>query len=386
MERPHGQYRSACVVVAVAAAFAIPTTAVGSHRRRPLRQRQPWHRRGTRSRRRLSPVGWAPSVVWTGHRIIVWGGVSGTYGKEARRDGAIYNPVTDRWHRIRSAPTGVIGGGGHAAAWTGSAPSSGPGTPSKARRAAPSTTRGPTAGGSCRADRSALARDTSPRGPGSELVVIGGSSGDGLVHPIAAAVDPEDPNLAPAARAQPHGRTARERRRLVGRPAVRGGVRLRLFALPVHAQPDLPRVRHGDRCRRADRPLERPVAVDHAGRVDGDGGARHGAGPGDRRPLRPRDRTWRTGAPAPCAMDPGGYEQSAWLDGRYVTACGRDALQVYDVASDTWRTIQAGSSPLNHREGSAIVWTGTDLIVWSGTVRRAGNPTPNSGKSIRLGP
>ena len=100
----------------------------------------------------------------------------------------------------------------------------------------------------------------------------------------------------------------------------------------------------------------------------------------------PATDTWRTAAPAPCAMDPGGYEQSAWLDERYVTACGRDALQVYDVASDTWRTIEAGSAPLNHREGSAIAWTGTDLIVWSGTVSRAGNPTPNSGKSIRLGP
>ena len=30
--------------------------------------------------------------------MIGAGGFSGTYGKEARRDGAIYDPVTDRWH------------------------------------------------------------------------------------------------------------------------------------------------------------------------------------------------------------------------------------------------------------------------------------------------
>lgn len=144
--------RLVSVVVAVAFASTIPSTAAAT---------SSWH-----------PIATAPipgrlgaGVVWTGHRMIVWGGVSGTYGKEARRDGAIYDPVADRWHRIRSAPAGVIGGGGQGAAWTGKRAVFWAGN-SRARRAAPSTTRGPTVGGGCRAGRSALERDTSPRGPG----------------------------------------------------------------------------------------------------------------------------------------------------------------------------------------------------------------------------
>lgn len=74
----------------------------------------------------------------------------------------------------------------------------------------------------------------------------------------------------------------------------------------------------------------------------------------------------------------------AFLGDRYVAACGRDALQIYSLASDTWEIVQAGHSPLNSREGSAIAWTGSDLIVWSGVSRRTGNPTPNGGKRITL--
>ena len=30
------------------------------------------------------------------------------------------------------------------------------------------------------------------------------------------------------------------------------------------------------------------------------------------------------------------------------------------------------------------MWTGTDLIAWSGTVRKPGNPTPADGASLTL--
>jgi hypothetical protein len=59
---------------------------------------------------------------------------------------------------------------------------------------------------------------------------------------------------------------------------------------------------------------------------------------------------------------------------------------VYDVAADAWDVVEAGRSPMSSRAGSAIVWTDTELVVWSGTVRRPGNPTPNTGMSIALGP
>jgi hypothetical protein len=54
------------------------------------------------------------------------------------------------------------------------------------------------------------------------------------------------------------------------------------------------------------------------------------------------------------------------------------------LATDGWETVPAGRSPFNARIGSAIVWTGTDLIAWSGVARRSGNPTPNTGASIAL--
>lgn len=88
---------------------------------------------------------------------------------------------------------------------------------------------------------------------------------------------------------------------------------------------------------------------------------------------------------APCPVDDVYYSQTAWLGDRYVVPCGIDRFQLYDAGTDTWEAITAGRSPMNSRAGSAIVWTGTDLIAWSGTERRSGNPTPNDGHRLRLG-
>ena len=52
--------------------------------------------------------------------------------------------------------------------------------------------------------------------------------------------------------------------------------------------------------------------------------------------------------------------------------------------TDSWRTINTEPSPLNTKQGSAIVWTGTNLIVWSGAVSKPFNPTPADGASITL--
>jgi Galactose oxidase, central domain len=78
--------------------------------------------------RRAVPEGWrrlaaAPlsprvghSAVWTGNRLLVWGGR--VAGGGARADGAAYDPAGDRWSRLPPAP--VAGRFGHAAVWTGS--------------------------------------------------------------------------------------------------------------------------------------------------------------------------------------------------------------------------------------------------------------------------
>ncbi len=98
----------------------------------------------------------------------------------------------------------------------------------------------------------------------------------------------------------------------------------------------------------------------------------------------PATGRWRTRGTAPCSIPYGSYAQTAWLGDRYVTACGRTFLQIYDPAKDRWTVIRAGRSPLNSRSSSAIAWTGHELIAWSGTVAKSGNPTPADGASILL--
>jgi hypothetical protein len=100
--------------------------------------------------------------------------------------------------------------------------------------------------------------------------------------------------------------------------------------------------------------------------------------------YEPATESWRNGALAPFPVPIGAYTQRAWLEDRLVLADGSSGLQIYSLDTDTWKRITPGPSPLNSREGSAIVWTGTELIAWSGTVYEKFNPTPADGASITL--
>src|SRR5262249_42855591 len=95
----------------------------------------------------------------------------------------------------------------------------------------------------------------------------------------------------------------------------------------------------------------------------------------------PSTGAWRTGAHAPLAV---ASSQWAWLGDRYALPGAGGRLEIYDVAGDAWRVLPAGLSPMSTRDQSAIVWTGSKLIVWSGTTNAPSNPTPNTGASIAL--
>ena len=59
-----------------------------------------------------------PSAVWTGSKMIVFGGLArgdGCRPQCALNDGASYDPATDRWAPIAPAP--VAGRSGHSAVW-----------------------------------------------------------------------------------------------------------------------------------------------------------------------------------------------------------------------------------------------------------------------------
>ncbi len=96
--------------------------------------------------------------------------------------------------------------------------------------------------------------------------------------------------------------------------------------------------------------------------------------------YNPTTGHWKKARAAPCT----GSTQVAWIGDRLVAACGTNGLEIYTPRTDSWRTIKNGPSPLSSHGDSAIVWTGTDLIVWSGYVNKPGNPTPTEGASIKL--
>jgi Kelch motif protein len=64
---------------------------------------------------------WKPtdSAVWTGRRLIVFGGTASDNHAEFVADGAAYDPVRARWSTLPRAP--ILGRDRHAAVWTGEA-------------------------------------------------------------------------------------------------------------------------------------------------------------------------------------------------------------------------------------------------------------------------
>jgi hypothetical protein len=89
-----------------------------------------------------------PAAVWTGHQLLVWGGHSRipNQGLRPLRDGAAYDPASDRWQPIPSAPAGVQGTS-IAAVWTGSRMLVWVGNAPDGRPSAPAMTRPGAAGG-----------------------------------------------------------------------------------------------------------------------------------------------------------------------------------------------------------------------------------------------
>ena len=60
------------------------------------------------------------TAVWTGGEMIVWGGTSSNCSSSVCRDGAAYDPATDRWRPLQLSSV-AMPRTGHVAAWTGSA-------------------------------------------------------------------------------------------------------------------------------------------------------------------------------------------------------------------------------------------------------------------------
>ncbi|HEY1332184.1 MAG TPA: hypothetical protein VGH10_12050 [Actinomycetota bacterium] len=335
-------------------------------------------------------------VAWSGKVMFVWGGVIRTGGGSATAasDGASYNPASNKWKKLPPAPSGVLGVVGPAAAWTGDSTVFWAGN----------SPDGPAAGAVYHPATGTWTKlPNGPLGPresyasvwdGSEMLIVGGSSGDQFASPTAAAVAPD----AGSWRLLPALETLRG---LLPNGAVMGGGEMylagRLSRCPQRGSscgkyraiflayaPQTDQV-HALDLKRAPvsatrRSLLTPVAwtgsevvfaiaqAPAAGLVF----------------YNPDSQAWRTGKAAPGKPANAAYSQTAWIGGRWVVPAGSGLLQIYDPASNAWSLDAAGPSPLNSRSGSAIAWTGSTLIAWSGILNRPGNPAPNTGSRIHL--
>jgi hypothetical protein len=322
--------------------------------------------------------------------MVVWGGVARGSTIEAVADGAAFDPAANSWRSIAAAPSGGLGVVGSTAAWTGEA----------AVFWAGNSPDGPASGAVYDPATDTWRRlPDGPLGPregyvsvwtGKELLIIAGTSGDGFADPVAAAVHPGTGpwRLLPA---------LNDLRGLMPAGAVWDGHQVFLAGTLCPER--------GSSCTDS-----RPIFLAYDPRTD----ALHeidltrapvstsltpigmnGSAVVLSTPTHgtvgivsydPASEAWRTGPDGLCPVGPGGFGQTAWLGDRYVVPCGKDRLQIYDVVSDSWSVVRAGPSPFNSREGSAIAWTGPDLLVWSGVANRTMNPTPDSGAAITLSP
>jgi hypothetical protein len=328
------------------------------------------------------------SAVWTGREMIVWGGVTrgGAFSYGApRSDGAAYTPATRTWRKIANSPSGVLGDGGPAAAWTGSRMVVWSGN----------SPDGP-AGGAVYDPRTNTWRRL-PKGPlgpregyasvwtGRELLIFGGHTGD-VSTPTAAAVNPATGSWrqlkaldAVSGLAIVNGALWDGREAIVSGNLYRHAhfVRPILFAF----NPKTNGLREIDLSKA-------PLTAQQRSQLNPVGwtgtevvfwiGASSSSSPVVR--YNPSTGQWKKASVARCKS----YGQFAWVGDRVIAACGTNQVQVYTPRSDIWNTINAGPSPLNSRQSSETTWTGTDEIVWSGIVNKPGNPTPADGAVIAL--
>ena len=329
------------------------------------------------------------STVWTGREMIVWGGVARSFSGQAapRSDGAAYNPATGKWRKIANAPSGVLGGGGPAAAWTGS----------RMVIYVGNSPDGPSA--SAMYDPRSNTWGRLPKGPlgvreqyssvwtGRELLIFGGHSGDSYASPTAAALNPATRSWRRLNALDP----------VVGLSTVNGAVwdGREAFVAGVIYRPSSrvsrpvllefnPTTNKLHEINLANAPLNQRqrLQLDPVGRSGSDIVFWTGTTSSSTPVVRYTAATghWKSAKAAPCKP----YGQVAWIGDRLVAACGTDTLEIYSPRSDSWNTFNAGASPLNTSESSQIAWTATNLIVWSGVALERNNPTPSDGASIAL--
>ena len=68
---------------------------------------------------RMESGRYGAQAVWTGSRLLVWGGQTGHAGSKAPRTGLEYDPKSNRWSALPAAPPSLLKHADPAVAWTG---------------------------------------------------------------------------------------------------------------------------------------------------------------------------------------------------------------------------------------------------------------------------
>jgi len=321
--------------------------------------------------------------------MLVWGGTTGGADPQLRADGAAYNPATNRWRKLAPAPAGLVGLADEGAAWTGT----------QALFWVGNSPDGPV--GAALYDPRQDRWQRLPAGPlgaregyaslwtGTELLIIGGAQGDTAATPAAAALNPQTGvwRLLPALNKRPG---------LALDGAVWDGEHAWLSGIEYTCPPPI-----SSTCQQS-----HPVLLRYNPATDELATPSSSSAPRSESRLVGRlgghtlvfdashDQTvqlafydtagtmWRMSRPVEC--QPGDSTNRKWTDQGYAVACGRDSIAFYRANSDTWTTYSPGRSLFNANSGSAIVWTGGELVVWSGSTNETYNPTPNVGARTTL--
>ncbi|HEV8199310.1 MAG TPA: hypothetical protein VGS03_04750 [Candidatus Polarisedimenticolia bacterium] len=291
----------------------------------------------------MTPLMGAPSAraqhsaVWTGDRMIVWGGGSNTGGR--------YDPVANAWSPTNAGTTGAPSARtGHTAVWTGSEMIiwGGTGDTTGSRYDPLLDTWSPTA----------LTFAPSPRNhhtavwSGSEMIVWGGDNSSGTPLATGARYDPAANTWSPTG--------------TIGAPAGRG----------YHSAV-----------------WEGGAMVVWGGEIAGHQLTNTGGR------YDPLDDVWAPtsliGAPSPRAAHTAvatGFGMIVW-GGTGASSTTTNTGGRYDTSTDQWLPTSLANAPFA-RSGHTAVWTGQKMIVWGGGTSSGGlyeplldswAPTPTSG-------
>jgi hypothetical protein len=331
------------------------------------------------------------TAVWTGTEMVVTGGVTADpgMGRRAVGDGAAYDPATDAWRTIAPAPMGTsvaqttFWTGSDVLLWAGNSPD------------------GPAVGAIY--DTSSDSWRAMAKGPlgsreeyasawtGRELVIVGGSSGDGVAQPIAGAYDSATDawRTIPDPGDLPHFGQAV----WTGREVLLEGSRLDCVQ-PTSTCQDRRRVFVAyDPTTDSLRTLA--AAPAGYGRIvawtgsrvlwlgaDATGAALHS--------YDPVTDAWTDLADPPCAPEGfvGGFGYQSgfaplWTGDELMYSCDGLTIVRYRPYDGGWTTDSTATSPLTPRTSGAVVWTGADVLVWSGIEQARFGPTPNDGAAYR---